>query len=86
MTDLCKQIQDGTLGFRLLEALEGFPASPVFRGKMKIMGKIVTAKPGMRLQRTENLQAFLDVVIHDKGIQVCESLVNTSGLLEVGYL
>ena len=35
VTDLCAQIQDGVIAFRLLEALEGFPAAPVHRGKIK---------------------------------------------------
>ena len=70
VTDLCEQINSGVLAFRLLEALEGFPAAPVQRGKCKIMGKMIVAKPKMKLQRVENLSMFLDIVTKDKGIKL----------------
>ena len=70
VTDLCEQINSGVLAFRLLEALEGFPAAPVQRGKCKIMGRTIVAKPKMKLQRMENLSMFLDVITKDKGIKL----------------
>lgn len=68
--DLCAQIKDGVLPFRLMEALEGFPAAPVVKGKMNIMGKPVIAKPKIKLQRTENLNHFVQLVTVDKGIKL----------------
>ena len=81
--DLCSQIQDGVLGFRLLEALEGIVAVPVVRGRIKAFGASIVAKPKIRIERIENLNAFLKVLTAQKGIH----LVNIGGEdLEEGKL
>ena len=85
VTDLCAQIQDGVIAFRLLEALEGFPAAPVHRGKIKTTigasTMIVEAKPKMKLQRADNLNQFVKMITGEKGIH----LVNIGGEdLEMG--
>ena len=71
VTDLLAQIGDGCLGFRLLEALEGLPAAPVQRGKVKIMGVTVVAKPAVLMQKMDNLNTFLELLMTTKNIKVC---------------
>ena len=58
------------LGFRLLEALEGLPAAPVQRGKAKIMGVSVVAKPAVLMQKMDNLNNLLEVLMTTKGVKV----------------
>jgi hypothetical protein len=70
VTDLLSQIGDGYLGFRLLEALEGLPAAPVQRGKAKIMGVSVVAKPAVLMQKMDNLNNLLEVLMTTKGVKV----------------
>lgn len=71
VTDLIEQIKDGVLPFRLIEALEGFPAALAEKGKLSVMGKSVIAKPRLKVHKMENLTQFLSLVEHDKGIKVC---------------
>ena len=70
VTDLCQQIRDGVLPFRLLEALELLPAAPVIDGKITTFGQRIEAKPKLRVQRLENLAAFVKVLSGSKGVKL----------------
>jgi hypothetical protein len=69
VTDLCAQLQDGVLCFRLLEALEVRPTEPENRGKISTFGKKLVAAPRMRLERLANMQSFL-AVVKEMGIKL----------------
>ena len=72
--DLCKDITDGILPMRLLEAIEGLDMAPVKKigsgQRMKIMGKTINAKITNPMQIGENLTAFLDIITKDKKIKL----------------
>jgi hypothetical protein len=52
------------------QAVEGITPAPVVRGKFKVMGRTVNAKPMIPLQKTENLNLFLEILTKDKGIKL----------------
>jgi hypothetical protein len=68
VTDLCEQIRDGVLPFRLLEALEIRPTAPVVRGKISTYDVKLIAHPQLRVQRLHNMQLFLRHVTEVMGI------------------
>ena len=73
VTDLIAQFNSGVLPFRLLEALEVLPFAPCTRGgRFSAFGHRIIATPKLKLQRLENLNAFLGVLTDQKLI----SLVN----------
>jgi hypothetical protein len=70
VTDLVGQLKEGYIAFRLLEALEKIPAAPVVRGKAKILGITVVAKPAVVMQRLDNLNRFIQYLTDEKKIKV----------------
>ena len=86
---LSEQMQDGVLGFRLVEALEGSNAAPVVRNKINILGRYrIHAAPRMRVQRLENLGMFLNMLRNDKGMKLvnigAEDLLHGNKTLVLG--
>ena len=76
ITDLVGQIKDGFVAFRLIEALEKVPAAPVVRGKAKIFGITVVAKPAVVMQRLDNLNRFLQFLTEEKKIKVGKKAID----------
>ena len=70
ISNLVEDVHSGFLPFRLLEALENHPPTPVVRGKAKILGTAVVAKPQIKMQRMDNHSRFFAFLTEEKNIKV----------------
>ena len=70
ISNLVEDVHSGFLPFRLLEALENHPPTPVVRGKAKILGTAVVAKPQIKMQRMDNHSRFFAFLTEEKKIKV----------------